>query len=291
MLMFYISRCSRFLVPLACALVATSAVRAAEEKIEFPAISQRQVVKQRVGLTDIEVDYSRPNKNDREIFGDLVPYGKVWRTGANATTKIKFSGPVKLDGKEIPAGEYVLFTIPTADEWTLIVYKDTKVQSAADYKEENDAARIVAKPSALPAKVETFTIGFSEVKGPSAIMHLDWDMTRVPVKVETDDVAKVSKQLEAAGAKLDPGQAFQAASFYYENNKDMTQAAKWIDQALAKNPDAWFMQMKKAQIEARLGHKKEATAAAEKTITLLKASKTPDEASIKAAQEIIDSSK
>lgn len=291
MLMFYISRCSRFLIPLACALIATSTVRAAEEKVEFPAISQHQVVKQRVGLTDIEVDYSRPNKNDREIFGDLVPYGKVWRTGANATTKVKFSGPVKLDGKEIPAGEYVLFTIPTADEWTLIVYKDTKVQSAGDYKEENDAARIMAKPSALPAKVETFTIGFSEVKGPSAIMHLDWDMTRVPVKVETDDVAKVSKQLEAAGAKLDPGQAFQAASFYYENNKDMTQAAKWIDQALEKNPDAWFMQMKKAQIEARLGNKKEATAAAEKTVTLLKASKTPDEASIKAAQEIIDSSK
>lgn len=285
--MSYLSRFLRF-APVVCALLSASAVRAAEEKIEFPSISQHQIVKQRVGLTDIEIDYSRPNKNDREIFGGLVPYGQVWRTGANATTKIKFSGPVKLGGKEVPAGEYVLFAIPTADEWTLIIYKDTKVQSAGDYKQENDAARIMSKPTALPTKVETFTIGFAEVKGPSAILHLDWDLTRVPVKVETDDIAKVSKQLEAAGAKLDPSMAFSAASFYYENNKDMTQAAKWIDRALEKNPEAWFMHMKKAQIQARIGNKKEAAAAAEKTIALLKASKTPDEASIKTAQQIID---
>ena len=117
-------------------------LRAAEEKkIEFPAASQHSVVKQRVGLTDVEVDYSRPNKNGREIFGGLVPYGKLWRTGANAVTKIKFSDAVTLGGKEIPAGEYTLFTIPTPDEWTIIVSKDAKVQSTADYKQENDALR------------------------------------------------------------------------------------------------------------------------------------------------------
>ncbi len=282
---------ARFALPTLALLVAASAVFAADEKIEFPAASQHQVVKQRVGLTDIEIDYSRPNKNDREIFGDLVPYGKVWRTGANATTKIKFSGPVKMEGKEIPAGEYVLFTIPTAEEWTLIVYKDAKVQGTGDYKEENDAARVMTKPAVLPAKVETFTIGFADVKGPSAVLHLDWDLTRVAVKVETADVEKVSQQLEAAGDKLDPGQAFQAASFSYDNDKDMAQAAKWIDQAVAKNPDAWFMHMKKAQIQARLGNKKEAIAAAQKTIDLQKASKSPDDATIKAAQQIIDSAK
>src|SRR5437763_9964682 len=106
-------------------------LRAAEEKkIEFPAASQHSVVKQRVGLTDIELDYSRPNKNDREIFGGLVPYGKLWRTGANAVTKIRFSHPITLGGKEIPAGEYALFTIPTADEWTIILTQDAKIQSA-----------------------------------------------------------------------------------------------------------------------------------------------------------------
>ena len=97
--------------------------------MQFPDSSQRANIKQRVGLTDIEIDYSRPNKNNREIFGGLVPHGKVWRTGANATTKIKFSDAVKLGDKEIPAGEYALFTIPTANEWTVILSKDAKMRA------------------------------------------------------------------------------------------------------------------------------------------------------------------
>ena len=270
-------------------------LRAAEEKkIEFPAASQHATVKQRVGLTDIEVDYSRPNKNGREIFGGLVPYGKLWRTGANAVTKIKFSKPVTLGGKEIPAGEYALFTIPAADEWTIIVSKDAKVQSAADYKQETDAARIMAKPEPNPITLETFTIGLSDVKGASATINLMWDQTRVPVKLTTADVEEVSKELESVvsgGTPLDPRTAYQAAAFYYDNNKDMNQAAKWIDQALAKNPDAYFMHYKKAQIQAKLGNKKEASSSAQKAIDILKKDKAPDESAIKNAQQIIDSSK
>jgi tetratricopeptide (TPR) repeat protein len=265
-----------------------------EKKIEFPAASQHSVVKQRVGLTDVELDYSRPNKNDREIFGGLVPYGKLWRTGANAVTKIKFSHAVTLGGKEIPAGEYALFTIPTASEWTIILSKDAKVQSAADYKQENDVARIVARPESLPMTVETFTIALNDVKGASATLDFLWDKTRVPVKLTTNDVEEVSKQLDAAlsaGTPLDPRTAYQAAAFYYDNNKDMNQAAKWIDQALEKNPDAYFMHYKKAQIQAKLGNKKEATVSAQKAIDILKKDKTPDESAIKNAQQIIDSSK
>jgi hypothetical protein len=265
-----------------------------EKKIEFPAASQHAVVKQRVGLTDIEIDYSRPNKNDREIFGGLVPYGKLWRTGANAVTKIKFSKPVTFGGKEILAGEYVLFTIPTADEWTVIISKDTKVQSAADYKQENDAARISAKPEAIPNSIETFTIGLGDVKGASATLNLVWDKTRVPVKLTTGDVEQVGKQLDAvvrAGTPLDPRTAYQAAAFYYDNNKDPNQAAKWIDEALAKNPDAYFMYYKKAQIQAKLGNKQEAIASAQKAIDILKKDKAPDESAIRNAQQIIDGSK
>jgi hypothetical protein len=174
-------------------------LRAAEEKkIEFPAASQHSVVKQRVGLTDVEVDYSRPNKNDREIFGGLVPYGKLWRTGANAVTKIKFSDAVTLGGKEIPAGEYALFTIPTANEWTIILSKDAKIQSAADYKQENDVARITAMPESLPVTIETFTIALNDVKGASATLDFLWDKTRVPVKLTTDDVEQVSKRRDCA---------------------------------------------------------------------------------------------
>jgi len=283
-----------FVLPFVVEALLPATLRAAEEKkIEFPAPSQHSVVKQRVGLTDVEIDYSRPNKNDRQIFGGLVPYGKLWRTGANAVTKIKFSKPVTLGGKEIPAGEYALFTIPTADEWTIIVSKDAKVQSAADYKQENDTARIMAKPEANANTVETFTIGLGDVKGASATLNFFWDKTRVPVKLTTNDVEEVGKQLDAAvsaGTPLDPRTAYQAAAFYYDNNKDMNQAAKWIDQALEKNPNAYFMYYKKAQIQSKLGNKKEAIVSAQKAIDILKKEKVPDESAIKNAQQIIDSS-
>ena len=297
--MIQFSRVRSLLLLFALAFVAEpflpGSLRAAEEKkIEFPSASQHSAVKQRVGLTDVEIDYSRPNKNDREIFGGLVPYGKLWRTGANAVTKIKFSKPVTLGGKEIPAGEYALFTIPTADEWTIIISKDAKVQSAADYKQENDAARITAKPQSIASPIETFTVGLGDVKGASATLYFLWDKTRVPVKLTTNDVEEVSKQLDtavSAGTPLDPRVAYQAAAFYYDNNKDMNQAAKWVDQALEKNPNAYFMYYKKAQIQAKLGNKQEAIVSAQKAIDILKKDKVPDESAIKNAQQIIDSSK
>lgn len=266
----------------------------AQEKIEFPDASQRAFVRQRVGLTDVEIEYSRPNKNNREIFGGLVPLGKLWRTGANAPTKIKFSGAVKLGESDIPAGEYALFTIPAANAWTVIISKDAKMQSAADYKQENDAARITVTPTTLPTSVETFTMGLADVKGTSATLHLDWDKTRVPVKLTTDDVAQVSTQLEAAiksGTALDARTAFQASGFYYDNGKDLNQAAKWIDQALEKNPDAYFMHMRRAQIQAKLGNKKEAAASAQKVIDIMKADKDPDETVIRNAQQLLDNAK
>jgi hypothetical protein len=284
----------RFALPAVIGLASLATTVIAQERMQFPDASQRQYVKQRVGLTDVEIDYARPNKNDREIFGGLVPHGKLWRTGANAPTKIKFSDTVRVGEKELPAGEYALFSIPGDDEWTVIFSKDSKIQSAGDYKEENDAARVTVKPTSLPAAVETFTIGLADVKGASATLHLDWDKTRVPVKLTTDDIEQVSKQLETAASSttpLDARTAYQAASFYYDNGKDMNQAAKWIDQALEKNPNAYFMHMRRAQIQAKLGNKAEAKASAQKTIDILKADKDPDESTIKSAQQIIDANK
>ena len=279
---------------LTVALLFAAEARAQEQPaMKFPDASQRANVKQRVGLTDIEIDYARPNKHDREIFGSLVPYGKIWRTGANATTRIKFSDAVKIGDKEIPAGEYGIFTIPNANEWTVIFSKDTKAQ-AGDYKQENDAARVTVKPETIPMSMETFTIGLTDVKGASATLNLMWDKTRIPVKLTTDDIDQVAAQLDAAAkgtTPLDARTAYQAASFYLDNNKDMNQAAKWIDQALEKNPDAYFMHMRRAQIQQKLGNKKEAAASAQKTIDILKKDSDPDEGSIKAAQQIVDSSK
>src|SRR3954454_72863 len=114
----------------------------AEAKVEFPQASQHAVLKQRVGLTDIEVDYSRPNKNGRAIFGVLVPFDKPWRTGANQPTKIKTSAAIKLADKEVPAGEYVLYTIPGASEWTLVLSKNLTAQSLADHKPQDEVARV-----------------------------------------------------------------------------------------------------------------------------------------------------
>ena len=265
---------------------------AAEEKVEFPAASQHAVVKQRVGLTDVEVDYSRPNKNNREIFGALVPFGKTWRTGANRPTRIKFSADVKLGDKEVPAGEYLVYTIPNANEWTIILSKDLNAQSVADYKQDADAARVTAKPMALATPAETFTIGFEDLRANSATLYFEWDKTRVPTRLTTNDVEKVSKGIDAAvksGKPQEPGFYYSAASFYLDQNKDLPQALKWVDQALEKNPKAYFMHYKRAQILAKMGNKKDAIAAAEKSIEILQAGPSPDESAIGTSRALVDS--
>jgi tetratricopeptide (TPR) repeat protein len=266
---------------------------AADEKVEFPQASQHAVLKQRVGLTDVEVDYSRPNKNGRVIFGGLVPFDKPWRTGANQPTKIKTSAPVKFGDKEVPAGEYVLYTIPGANEWTLVLSKNLKAQTLADHKPEDEAARVTAKPLLLlAAPAETFTIGFEDLRANSATFYLEWDKTRVPVKLTTNDVENVLQGIDVAvksGKDQDANFYYNAASFYFDQNRDLPQASKWIDQAIEKNPKAYFMHYKKAQILAKLGNKKDAIAAAEKSIELLKAGPNPDEAAIANSRKLIDS--
>jgi tetratricopeptide (TPR) repeat protein len=276
---------------LAACLFQTS-LRAADEKVEFPAASQHANLKQRVGLIDVEVDYSRPNKNDRNIFGGLVPFDKPWRTGANQPTKIKTSGPVKFGEKEVPAGEYVLYTIPGASEWQIILSKNLTAQSLADHKPDQEAARVSAKPATLAAPAETFTIGFEDLRANSAIFYLEWDKTRVPVKITTNDVEKVMQGIDAtvkSGKPQEAGFYYSAASFYLDQNKDLAQALKWVDQAIEKNPTAYFMQYKKAQILAKMGNKKDAIAAAEKSIELLKAGPNPDESAIASSRALIES--
>jgi tetratricopeptide (TPR) repeat protein len=275
------------------ALLLASPFFGAEEKVEFPQASQHALIKQRVGLTDFEVDYSRPNKNGRAIFGGLVPFDKPWRTGANQPTKIKTSAPIKFGDKDISAGEYVLYTIPGADQWTLILSRNLNAQAMTDHKPEQEAARVTAKPMlALAMPAETFTIGFEDLRADSAMFYLEWDKTRVPVKITTNDVEKVIKGIEAKIKSGQPEEAafyYNAGSFYFDQNKDLPQALKWLDQAIEKNPKAYFMQYKKAQILAKMGNKKEAIAAAEKSIELLKAGPNPDESAIANSQALIES--
>src|SRR5277367_6398601 len=157
------------------ALLVASSALAETPKVEFPAPSPACTLKQRVGLTDVQIDYSRPNIKGREIFGSLVPYGQVWRTGANQATKIVFSTPVKLNGTEIPAGTYALMTIPGKDEWTIIINKGAEQWGAYKYDQKADVARIKATPLSIDKPIETFTIEFKDIHDDSSNLNLAWD--------------------------------------------------------------------------------------------------------------------
>lgn len=267
-----LTRLVRPLALLMVSLVAVSGLRAqtpATPKLEFPAASPAATLKQRVGLTDIEIDYSRPGVKGRQIFGQLVPYDQVWRTGANAATKIKFSTPVKLNGTPVEAGTYELFTIPNPNEWTIIIHKDSSDWGAYRYDPKNDVARFKAKPATTPNLVETFAIGISDIRDDSATLYLTWEKTRVPVKLEVDVASVVLPQIEAVMASdSDKKPYFQAAMFYLDRNLDLKKAAEWMEAAAATQPDAFWVHHHKARLLAKMGKKDEAIASAKKSIEI-----------------------
>lgn len=240
-------------------------------KLEFPAASPAATLKQRVGLTDIEVSYSRPSMRGRKIFGGLEPYGSVWRTGANSATKVTFSTAVKFGGADVPAGTYALFTIPGETEWTVILNKVPGQWGAYAYDAKNDVARVTAAPTKLTTPVETFAIGFSNLANESAAtLYLTWENVRVPVPIEVDVVGTLVPQIEAVMANPEAKKPwFSAAMFYYENNLDLKKAAAWMDQAIAAQPDAFFMVYRKGLILAKMGDKAGALAAANRSLDML----------------------
>jgi hypothetical protein len=256
---------------LAGGLVLTSSAQ--QSPVNFPAASPACTIKQRVGLTDVTVDYSRPGAKGRTVFGGIVPYGTVWRTGANFATKVTFSTPVKLEGHDIPAGTYSLFTIPGTNEWTVIINKNASQWGAFQYDPSDDLVRFDVTPGTVAdAPVETFTIDFNQIRDDSAVLTLDWDKTAVPIKLQVDVVSTLVPQIEAAMAA--PGKKsdilyFQAASFYYDHDQDLNQALKWVNAALADNSRIAFEILHlKAQILAKQGDKAGAIAAAKESSEL-----------------------
>ena len=238
-------------------------------QIEFPPASPTGTLKQRVGLTDVEIVYSRPSVKNRVIFGGLVPYGQIWRTGANSATRITFSTPVKFQGSNLDAGTYELFTIPGTDEWTVILQKAGKQWGAYAYKVENDTLRVKAKPVALAAPFETFTIGIGDLRDESATLNLVWENTRVSVKLEFDVTSKLVQQIEAVMASDAAKKPYaQAAMFYRDHDLDLKKAAAWMDAAIAAQPDAYYLVYHKARILAKMGDKAGAIAAAQQSIAM-----------------------
>ncbi|MEI6948225.1 DUF2911 domain-containing protein [Paraflavisolibacter sp. H34] len=261
-------------IVLCSALVALFATADAQS-IKMPQPSPSQTVTQNFGLGTIELSYSRPGVKGRKVFGDLVPYGQVWRTGANQATTLTFSDEVTIGGKKIPAGKYGLLSIPDANSWTLIITKQLDVTSPAAYKPENDVVRVQAKPQALPFPVETFTILFSNVKPAGTDLQLIWDNVAVSLPISTDIDSKVMTQIDNALNK-DTRPYFQAAAYYLETGKDLNQALKWFDKALEQQPNAFFIHYQKAQALAKLGRKDEARKTAEKSMELARQQKNTD---------------
>jgi hypothetical protein len=243
--------------------------------LKVPAPSPSQTVKQEFALSSVEVSYSRPAVKGRTIMGDLVPYGKVWRTGANGATTITFGEDISFEGKPVKAGKYGLLTIPGKDEWTVILTKSLDVTSPGAYKPENDVVQVKVKAEKMPFSVENFMIIFENVTGSSMTMELVWDKTAVPVKITADVDAKVTAQI-AEAMKGEKKPYFQAASYYLENNRDLKQALTWIDEAIKENPKAFYMYYAKARIQAKTGDKKGAKATATEGIELAKAAKNDD---------------
>jgi tetratricopeptide (TPR) repeat protein len=244
------------------------------QQLRVPAPSPTQTIQQDFGISSVQLIYSRPGMKGRKVFGDLVPYGKVWRTGANAATRIKFNDDVNFGGQPLKAGEYALYTIPREDEWDIVINKGS-VNWGTDYKQEDDILRVKAKPVKLADAVETFTMQIENIKPTSAELKIMWEKTAVAVPISVDIDKKVMEQIDNLMNK-DNRPYFAAAMYYMEAGKDTKQALAWLDKALEQNPEAFWVHHQRANALAKLGKKEEARQAANKSIELAKAQNNDD---------------
>ncbi|TVP75235.1 MAG: DUF2911 domain-containing protein [Puniceicoccaceae bacterium] len=241
----------------------------AQAQIQTPAASPRANLSQSVGLTTVTVDYSRPSARDREIYGALVPFGEIWRTGADAATRIVFEHDVTFGGESVDAGEYALYSIPGENEWTIILYTDTSHWGAQGYDPANEVVRVPAEPQRIEPFLETFLIGLEHLRDDSAVLHLDWAHTRVPVKITTDTNTMVEASIAAALENPDalgPRDYARAAIFYLNQGRELEQAKSWMEKALEASPDAYWWEHSYARILAEQGEKEAAIAAAEASL-------------------------
>jgi tetratricopeptide (TPR) repeat protein len=247
------------------------------QALKTPAPSPAQTIKQAFGLGELTIEYSRPSIKGRVVYGDLVPYGKIWRTGANSASKITFAENIKVEGNPIAAGTYAIYTMPDKEEWQLMFYKDlTMGGNVSDYKTEDEVLRIKLKPSRLVDKVETFTINFANMNSNTCSVELDWENTRVAFGVSTDIDGTIMKNIEAAMAPADKRPYYQAANYYYENDKDIKQALEWSKKAMEVDPKAYWVALLNGKILLKMKDTKGAMAVAEKVIALAKEDKNDD---------------
>lgn len=262
---------------LACAVFAmTFSVNA---QIETPQPSPSAKVEQKVGLTDVTIEYSRPNMRGRTIFGDLVPFGKLWRTGANKNTMITFSDDVTIGGSELKAGSYAIFVTPSKKSWEVVFYSDTENWGTPrNWDDSKVAAKVTANVFPIPMPIETFTISFDDLTNDSAMIGMMWEKSYVGVKFEvpTDKAVAASIDKVMAGPVADD--YYAAARYYLEADKDINQAVKWIDMAIDMSKDQprfWWLRQQ-SLIHAKAGNKDKAISAAKASLAGAKEAKNDD---------------
>ncbi len=247
-------------------------------QLKMPQASPPAKINQLAGLTQFQLEYSRPSMKGRKVFGDLVPFGAVWRTGANAASTIEFDTEVKFEGQSVAPGKYAIYTIPEKDKWAVILSKNTELWGSIGYTDKDDVVRVTVPSKKLKIPVETFEIRFVDIQDNRAKLALAWEKTQVEVKIEMEVDPIVMKQIKEQvidGSPSNPGLYFQAATYYFNNDKDLDQALKWATQVVESDEKYWNVHLK-AKIEQKLGLKEDARESAMRSMALAKEANNPD---------------
>ena len=244
-----------------------------ELKITTPQPSPLGMVSQRVGLTDVAIEYSRPGVKGRTIFGDLVAFGKTWRTGANSNTKVTFSSDVTIDGQTLKAGSYGLYSVPNKDSWEVMFYTESDKNGVpGDWDDSKVAAKTTVNVQAFPINVETLTISINDVTSTSAVLGILWEKTYVAVTFEVPTDEMVSATIDAVmAAAPKAGDYYNAAIYYNQQDKDIKKANEWMEKAMSMTEKPAFWQLRQQSlIYAKMGDSEKAIAVAEKSLELSK---------------------
>jgi hypothetical protein len=249
---------------LAAMLIAAS-TNFSQAQLKLPSLSPTTKVTQDFSLSTIEINYSRPSIRGRKIFGDVVQYGNVWRTGANSASKIKFGEDVDINGVKVKAGEYALYSIPDKESWEIILNTGTGNWGAGGYSKENDVLRFNVKPVPMEGVCQTFTIGISDISYTSCKLEMMWERVKIQIPIVAHNEEGLTKNIDKA-INHPSIPYFQVANYYNENNIKLELAESYVDKALEEDPKAFFVWALKAKIEKKLGHNDKAIEAANKSI-------------------------
>ena len=255
----------KILFTLASSFVLTMTLNA---QLQTPKASPIAKFEQRVGLTDIKIEYSRPSKNERVIFGNVVPFDEIWRTGANENTKFTTSDFLIFGTDTLKAGTYAIYTKPSKESWEIIFYTETTNWGNPEkWDDAKVALKIKAKVTSLENEVETFSISLENLETTSASLNFTWDKTVVSVNFTLPTATKVMANIQKTMAGPSASDYYGAGNYYYTEKKDLKQALNWVSKAVElQGDDAYWMLRTKALIQADLGDKKGAIETAKKSL-------------------------